>query len=53
MQASCNLINFQDLPILWELGPYRVFPRLSLMKIPEPLLNLVLLCFLAHYMKIR
>ena len=38
---------------LGELGKYRVFSRLSLMKIPEPLLNSIFLCFLKHYMKIR
>ena len=52
--SICNdLINGGFDMALGELGKYRVFSRLSFMKIPEPLLNSIFLYFLAHYMKIR
>ena len=52
--SICNdLINVGFNMALGELGKYQIFSRLSLMKIPELLLNSIFLCFLAHYMKIR
>ena len=48
-----DLINRGFNMALGEIGKYLVFLRLSLMKIPEPLLNSIFLCSLAHYMKIR